>query len=737
MERFALAWTITLCTSLLWPELPSAWLLWLSFAVGVIGVFRRNLLLAGGCFALCWFGWQAQSYQTQLESLADARRNHTIEAKILAVTNTHHPTHLILKLTQIGDIRIKPLLPFIVRVNWYQAEKTIYAGDHFSGEVNLRPAWGSVNQGGFHYSRWLMSRGVVGTGYVKQGSIKSQGSIRGAWHLRLQELIQSLPGSGVIYALLVGDKQKLSAEQRLRWQSAGIGHLLAISGLHLGLVAGWGWLLGRSICLALPKLKILPLSLAISLAFVYGYLTGWPISAQRAMVMLTVGLVSWYFCIGWRPWQSWLLALMVVTLIWPLCIYGTGFWLSFVTMAWLLVLIWIMRTVKFRLLWIQLSLGLVILPMQLGFFGLWPILAVPLNLVMIPLFGWFIVPILMLGSACMLMNESAALALLNLAGHLLSLWDNLLIRLAESIPLSHKVSSSYWPLLLFAAQFALLLCCYWRSFKLWTSLTLLCGGLYFTPSSKQAASWRAHFIDVGQGLAVVVERHGHALIYDTGARYQSGFEFAKAAVLPLLAYRGLNQVDWLVVSHGDNDHAGGLTTLRQAFPLAVTIAGRDQRLTGLPCVGQQIWQGLTLTYWQADLASANGNDSSCVLMISDGNKRLLLTGDIEKSAEQALLKQGLQGPVTVLSAPHHGSRSSSSPAWVDATAPQIVVFSSGAFNRYGFPDEQVVSAYQSAGAQLWNTGRDGQVTIEFSAGVSTRTFRHHFAPYWYNKLLHW
>jgi competence protein ComEC len=742
MERFAFAWSLTLCLSLFWPALPT--LSWLGFSLffGLFSLLRHYLLLAGGCLAICWFGWQANTYQQQLQSLDVEAHNHTIQANVLAVVNASDITRITLKLTRLDDRSMKGLLPFVIRLNWYNSEQLIKPGDELQAEVILKPAWGSANQGGFGYGRWLMSQGISGIGYIKQGQVTPFPSARSLWLNTLRELTQPIPQGGIIYALLVGDKRDVPSLQLDRWQRAGVGHLLAISGLHLGLVAACGWLLGRLLLLIIPFGKSLPLVLALTLAMLYGYSASWPISAQRAMVMLTLGLGSWHFARIWRPWQSWLLALWVVLLIWPLAIYSVSFWLSFGAMGWLLLLNWFFGARRYRFIALQLGLTLGLIPIQLGFFSALPLFSAPINLIMIPLFAWIIVPLLLFGVVCVMFSQELSQTIFAVAGRLIGYCDAGLDALDHCVPLSVPISSHSWPSIGLAV-FAILLV--WVNRSRWTLRSGLLAGVIFALAVlflRQPSNWRVHFIDVDQGLAVVVERHGHGLVYDTGARYRSGFEFAKAAIIPLLAYLGIHRVDWLVMSHGDNDHAGGLETLRANYPEAEVRSGADRRVSGGICQGEERWQGLTIRFIQADIAvtktgvrRVSSNDGSCVVLIDDGQFRVLLTGDIEAKAEARLMAQGSVMPVTVLSAPHHGSDTSSSPGWVRTLKPAVVVVSAGAFNRYGFPSETVVGRYAAEGADIWVTGQSGQVSVTLGEALKVETFRRDLAPFWYNRLL--
>lgn len=254
------------------------------------------------------------------------------------------------------------------------------------------------------------------------------------------------------------------------------------------------------------------------------------------------------------------------------------------------------------------------------------------------------------------------------------------------------------------------------------------------PSSPQ---WTLHLLDVGQGLAVVIEQDRRALIYDTGAAFGEDFSYSERVIIPFLSSKGLALVDYIVVSHGDNDHAGGAEVLSKAYPRANWITD-VAHLEGMPCLPQQIqWQQLRLSFISPQTAKG-GNNASCVLRIDDGVHSLLLSGDIEKETEAVLIEQALKGAELksqVLIAPHHGSRTSSTTAFIDAVAPELVLFPAGLNNRYGFPKPDVVARYQARNIEYFTTGREGQISVSFAAGrLEVKTYRRDLAPFWYNRL---
>ncbi|MGL4713387.1 MAG: DNA internalization-related competence protein ComEC/Rec2, partial [Shewanella sp.] len=257
-------------------------------------------------------------------------------------------------------------------------------------------------------------------------------------------------------------------------------------------------------------------------------------------------------------------------------------------------------------------------------------------------------------------------------------------------------------------------------------------------SPVQTNRWAMHLLDVGQGLAVVIEKDGRGLIYDTGASFGDDFSYAARVILPFLKAKGIQEIDYIIISHSDNDHAGGAAVLMHAYPKSGVITdmagfgGQDCR----PRVIQ--WQGLSLNLLSPSQV-LTGNNGSCVIRINDDWQSLLLTGDIEKQTEMSLLSRALSGEYTlqseVLVAPHHGSKTSSTAAFIDAVAPKLVLFPAGFANRWGFPIPTVVERYQQREITHLTTGIEGQISVIFQQSErEVKTYRGDLAPFWYNSL---
>jgi competence protein ComEC len=244
-------------------------------------------------------------------------------------------------------------------------------------------------------------------------------------------------------------------------------------------------------------------------------------------------------------------------------------------------------------------------------------------------------------------------------------------------------------------------------------------------------------LDVGQGLAILVRTPHHALVYDAGARYPSDFDLGEAVVLRSMRALGITGLDLLVASHADNDHAGGVPVVARDFPDAQRYSGEPERLQ-LPmaaCVAGQswVWDGVTVQVLPSGGASAKSNDRSCVLLVEGRGGRVLLTGDISSRVEATVARELPAGPPLVLSVPHHGSRSSSSPSFVQATQPTLALISSGWRNRFRHPHPLVIQRYEDAGVPWLNTATSGAIQIDFPADAPpqlTSQWRQRQPRYW-------
>lgn len=740
MKLFIWGWLLALSSSLIWPEIPPFWIIFILLAGAAIAFYFRRYFIAGICLAICYFSWQAAAYQNAVQQLAKSPYNHTIEGRISAVSNDPYRRKIILQITHIDRSDGHLVDGKFIRLNQYfngsqSAVLPLYSGDFIHVQAKLKPTHSSLNEGGFNYQRYLVSHRIIAQGTVRKIiRIQSNHSFHADIVAKLQPFLQHLSQRGVIQALVVGDRSYISAPERDLWMNSGIGHLLAISGLHLGILSFWGYLIGSLLACGQSRIKnYLAPACALLFAFGYGELANWPASAQRAMTMLLIWWGLRALHLNYTRIEVWLIAAFILTALWPLSILNAGLWLSFFAMWALIILLWFpVKTKLVRMLFLQIGLLILLLPLQILLFGYLPLWSVPLNLLFIPYFSFAVVPCLFISCLTALLGLTGVAQFgFALANHLIGYVDNVLALLRDHVPLMLEIPHHIWFIvLLTGALFILSLVIG----KRWISLIALISGFLAIGLPWSKANWRVDFLDVGQGLSVVIEQGSDAIIYDTGNHYPTGFSYAQAVIIPFLNERRLN-VDEIVVSHKDMDHFGGYALLHQHYPKADSVFGADPRFKLHNCTGVRHWHQLSLKYIQPPTTLQSANNLSCMVLISDGRHRVLLSADIEKPAEQWWLKN-FHEKVDGISVPHHGSNSSSSQKWLNDIQPRWAVISSGFHNSYHFPHSAVVSRYKKSHTMLLNTAELGQISILFThTHEKILSYRNNVAPFWYNRLL--
>lgn len=706
------------------PALPPIWLVALLAVVAVPLLLLRSYPLA---LFLLGFSWACVSAQWALdERLAVDLDGRTLwlQGRVTGLPEVGEGV-VRFQLQQASSRRAE--LPPRIRLAWYNAPP-VRAGETWRLAVRLKRPHGLINPQTFDYEAWLLAQRIGATGTVKSGERVQPAEGLGAWRDRLRQRLLATPAQGregALAALVLGDGSGLSTADWQVLQNTGTVHLMVISGQHIGLLATflYGLVAGLARLGFWPRTwPWLPCAcvLAFSGALAYGLLAGFAVPVQRACVM--VGLVLLW---RWRfrhlgVWLPLLLALVAVLLLEPLASLQAGFWLSFAAVA-LLILIfsgrlgaWPWWRTLTRAQW-AMAIGLLPLLLVLGL----PVSASgPLaNLLAVPVVGLLVVPLALLGTLLLPVPWLGA-GLLWLAGAALDLLFSLLAQLALWLPAWLPSTLPLWAWLLVALGALVLLLP--AALPLRSLGVLLLLPLLFTaqqrPEHGRAEVW---MLDVGQGLALLVRTRQHALLYDAGPRF-GDFDTGERVVLPSLRALDVRGLDLLLVSHADNDHAGGVAAIKRGLAVRQVLSGEPDKLAPLlqaeACVSGQHWQwdGVKFSTWRW-AAATDGNQASCVLRIEANGERLLLTGDIDSRAERALLDSGLEMPAQWLLAPHHGSRGSSSSALLAQVRPTAALVSRGAHNAFGHPHAEVVERYRLLDARLYDTVEHGAVRIRLGA----------------------
>ena len=550
-------------------------------------------------------------------------------------------------------------------------------------------------------------------------------------------------------ALSIGERFGFEDAHWRTLQRTGTSHLVAISGLHVGLVAGLVFLLVRWIALRMPvavasRNAEVAASACLLAAGLYAALAGFTVPTQRALIMLTVAQLA---LLGRRSvsMSSGLSAAVLLVLAWdPAAPLSASFWLSFIAVA----LLWQLARSEYpregnrealrpvagvaRVQW-YMSLGLV--PVSALFFNEVSLISPFVNVIAIPLFSFALVPLTLLAAATTQLHPVGEF-LVFLAGMPLQWTWNALAAVGDWSWSSVILSPPPAWILAVAAIGTLAAMAAWplpaRNLA-WLTLVPV---LWWQPARPERGGAVVDVLDVGHGLAVLVETRSHTLLYDAGALYRSGFDTGREIVVPAIRTKAWETLDTVVVSHGDNDHAGGVPAVLEAFPGAQLLMGPDVELPGgeICRTGQAwIWDEVRFEILHPDATfHYRGNDSSCVLKITTLAGSVLLTGDVERAGERALMADAALLPSDVVVAPHHGSATSSSLPLVTAVAPDYAVVSAGHLNHWGFPKPQVVERWRQVGAMMLTTGDSGAISVEFEPGepVKVRTRRSEWRRYW-------
>lgn len=630
--------------------------------------------------------------------------------------------------------------PGLVRLNWYKTQRVLRPGDRYRLTVRLKPPNGMMNPAGFDYEAWLFQQRIRATGYVRNkapvvflgqdaGTVARLHRLRSAAAERITRL--SLPGDSqaLIVALAIGERSEVSSEQWQVLRSTGTTHLLAISGLHIGLVAGLAFWLGRFVwsrslrlMLAMPAQQAGAI-FAIVIATLYAAMAGFSIPTQRALIMVLIMMWGWLSRRSYAP--STLLSYAALgVLVWdPLATLSAGFWLSFVAVATILLLLPGQHRQGLLWRWGRLQTGIFIglMPLLLFWFQSVSLSAPLVNLLAIPWISLVVMPLLFAAMLLLMVSDVLAQLFLHLAQYSLDgLFWAMRWLVEHSSLFIHLASPDSWGLM-FAGLGVIWLLLPQGIPSRWL------GGIWllplFLPANDELGNGEARFtlLDVGQGLAAVIETRDHVMVFDTGPAYSAQFNTGETVVLPYLHQQGWSRLDLLLISHGDNDHIGGASSVINAMPIDRLLTSVPALLSGSDaCLAGQAWNWNQVNFellhpGLSYKGRASENNRSCVLKVTTNHGSILLTGDIERAGEEYLLKTGTAKlTADYLVAPHHGSRSSSTEAFVRAIRSDYVLFPVGYLNRYHFPHQDVRQRFQ--GAAQYDTASHGALIVELSAG---------------------
>ncbi len=706
---------------------------WLVFSVILPALFllfwRPGRWIGVFLLAACWTLW---NFALQLDDRLEASlagKTVVVDGMVAGLPD-EYPDYIRFRFEPVQSAT-DPSLPGSLLVYWYRDRPQVLAGQRWRLELRLSPPWGRVNFQGSDRERWLFSQKIGALGTVRSGDLLQPASwaayplqmTRSLVREKIRALVIDDRARGVVQALSIADRNGLSFSDRQLMVATGTSHLLAISGLHIGLAAVGGTWLAR---LAFALLRFPPylvpgfraaLASGLLVALAYAALAGWGVSTQRAVIMIAVAVTTLLFSRAVNPLRAYILALSAVLVIDPLAPLGAGFWFSFLAVA-VLMLLFIPRTGRLAwwktILLAQAGVMFAMLPASIHWFQLFSPVGFLANMVAIPWVSLTIVPLTLTGVTLMLVSDGLATLVLGMAAQAsltLLAFLEFAAQLQGSLPLFP--APGVVPLLIASLGGILMLMPAALHLR-WLGPFLMLP-LFFPPGLRtESGSLLIEALDVGQGTSVLLSTPEHTLLYDSGPGDGDGHDLVNSVITPALISLGRGAPERIVISHGDLDHAGGIKSLERRYP----DAQWNVNLSVQPQAYGRCLAGLHWNWDEFDFEVLHpssglpylGNDSSCVLSVRGKPGSVLLTGDISMAVEKRLSSTSLD-PYRVLLVPHHGSSGSSGSEFIAGVQAQIAIATTGLGNRFGFPREDVKQRYSAAGVKFWSSGDCGALRI--------------------------
>ena len=725
--------------------------------VGVVGVVYIAAPLGAFLLGIAWAGNVAQQRLADALAEADEGRDLHLVGVISAMPQQFENGLRFDFSVEQADARV----PKHVSLAWYRgwrreideieevefhAAPSLHAGERWQLTVRLKRPHGNLNPEGFDYEAWLIEAGIRATGYVRTAPdnrrlepfVMTAGnlveSFREEIRERFQRTLPQQPYAGILVALAVGDQRAIDNEQWLLFSRTGITHLMSISGLHVTMFASlvyallnWLWRRSPTLLLRVPAQRAAVVGGFVA-ALAYCLIAGFAVPAQRTFYMLAVVAFALWTQRTVSPSRVLALALLLVLLLDPWAVLAAGFWLSFGAVG---VLFYIGSGRLGAAHWLtewgraQWAVTVGSIPALLLLFQQFSLVSPLANAIAIPVVSFIVTPLVLAAAAL------PPLGFLLVPAHLVVSWLMRFIGWLAELPWAvwqqHAPAPWAWLTALVGCAWLLLP----RGFPArWLGLVGLLPLLLMPPSRPAVGEATLVVLDVGQGLAMHIQTASHDLLYDTGPSYSIEANSGNRVIVPYLRARGVGRLDGLIVTHQDTDHSGGAEAVLDAVPVGwlMSSLAYEHRFSALPvealsCSDGQTWEWDGVRFEvlhplarQYAAPTRKTNDMSCVVKISNAHGTVLLTSDIEALSEQALLaRHADQLRADVLIAPHHGSRTSSTPGFIAAVGAPQVIFPVGYRNRFGHPRPDVVERYRQSGAQMHRTDLEGALTVSLAA----------------------
>lgn len=641
------------------------------------------------------------------------------------------------------------------------------AGERWQLSVRLKRPHGTANPHGFDFESWVLAQNIRATGSIKSKATQNRLNtfvwqpkyvverLRERVKQRIADTLKDKPYSGIIQALVMGDDSQILQDDWQIFLRTGTSHLMSISGLHITMLSGLAfglvgfcWRRIPTLVMYLPTRKAATIAGVIT-ALLYALIAGFSVPTQRTLYMLMVfAFVLWsgrQFAIS----QVLAIALLIVVLLDPWSVISPGFWLSFGAVAMLAYALgarigqthWLVAALK-----TQWAVTIGMLPLLLVMFNQASIISPIANAFAIPLISFVVTPLALLGSFLSI-DMPLDLSYQVLAGCMWALkWLNQL-----PIVTWQQHAPPVWALLpaILGALWLLLP----RGFPIrWLGLIGFLPMFLVIPVRPMLGDMKVTVLDVGQGLSVVVQTATHTLLYDAGPKYSAQSDAASRIVVPYLRGEGVQKLDGFVVSHDDIDHSGGMQSVFTQIPVNWIASSfspeldAPKTLSAIRCYAGQtwVWDDLRFEMLHPSVESygdvaIKDNNRSCVLKITSQAGSILLTGDIEKKVELALLQEdGANLKSDVIVVPHHGSKTSSTVDFIATVQPSVSIFTMGYLNRFKHPKPVIVERYQAVDSLIYRSDYHGALELRFEANaksvnkIEATSWREQNKRYWHN-----
>ncbi|RDX35566.1 DNA internalization-related competence protein ComEC/Rec2 [Kangiella sp. HD9-110m-PIT-SAG07] len=701
-------------------------------------------LLSGILFGFAWASIHASWRLSQQIQSPDNKSVHIIEAELESLPAIY-PEYCQFN-AKVTESKEPKLIGKKLLLKDYSSSCKYALGDLWQMTVKLKPIYAPVNQAGFDYEFYMFQRGFAGRGYVKNSmQLKpaeafSINSVRQDIHHQLSKYNHA----GLFQALIIGEKSSIPPPDKDLLQTLGLSHLIAISGLHISIIAGFSfWLFFKVLGWtnqAVRQANFEPLRPAVMLscaiALLYTALADFSLPTVRALIMWCSVAFSLMLQRQSALFSGLQYSLFIIVVMDPLSVLSASFWMTFAAV----VVIGLVLAGKVgsktgavsslqKIGRLQFAISIALIIPSVFFFQQATLLGLLVNIIVIPIFSVIVLPLIMIGAVLDIMADTSFLL------ELVDRGVDFVLQAGRYIaePLSNLSFELYlpsWLLLMLMILIILLWLPLGRVKHAFFLLAITSLFLYSAQLHYKQDNPKLIVFDVGHGLAVLLTDGKHHILYDTGYAAANGSAF-NSYIAPTLDKLNIGHLDLLVLSHRDNDHSGGVKTILNHMPVKSVLVGSWSKEDALNSSIDTCRAGISrkvgafaLNVLHPVTASDGKNNDSCVVKVTSTFQELdfsiLLTGDIEKEAEFQLaetMDASLEADIMLV--PHHGSDSSSRYPFIKMVAPDVAIYSVERYSRYNLPNNQVIKRYQDFGIQQLHTGCHGQITYD----LRTKTYR--------------